>query len=165
MFREEVRVDGVFDVDHVDLVLSIADDAEPAGTRTSEHTRHQMGITDAPNKMRPQGNGAKRWVVGGENLAFCEGFSEWIRARTRGGERERFIGAAKRAAVVNDARGARVDEMRNPVLPGPCEQSARTEDVGTEKIVVATPDTHFGRGMENGGDASAGGLNGRSVLE
>jgi hypothetical protein len=60
VFGEEVGVDGVFDVDHVDLVLAGADDAESAGARTSEHSGHQMGITDAPNEMWPQSDRAKR---------------------------------------------------------------------------------------------------------
>jgi hypothetical protein len=31
--------------------------------------------------------------MSGENLAFGDGFGEGIRARTSGGERERFVGA------------------------------------------------------------------------
>jgi hypothetical protein len=31
--------------------------------------------------------------MGGENLAFGDGFGEGIRARAGGGERERFVGA------------------------------------------------------------------------
>jgi hypothetical protein len=93
VFGEEVGVDGVFDVDHVDLVLSVADDAQAAGARAGEHSGHQMGITDAPNEMRPQSDGTKRCAMGGENLTFGDGFGEGIRARTRGGERERFVGA------------------------------------------------------------------------
>jgi hypothetical protein len=165
MFGEEVGVDGVFDVDHVDLVLSVADDAKTTGARAIEHSGHQMGITNAPNKMWPQCDGTKRWAVSGENLAFGEGFGQGIRARARGGERERFVGTAKRAAIVNDTRGTRVDKMRDAVLTGSCEQGARAKDVGAEKIVVATPDADFGRGVENGGDAGAGSLDSGSVVE
>ena len=165
MFGEEMGVDGIFDVDHVDLVLSVTDDAKPTGARAVEHSGHQMGITNAPNKMRPQCDGSKRWSVSGENLAFGEGFGQWIRTGARGGERKRFVGTGKRAAIVNDTRGTRVDKVRDAVLTGSCEQGARAKDVDAEKIVVATPDTHFGRGMENGGDASAGGLDRGSIIE
>ena len=60
VFGEEVGVDDVFDVNHVDLVLSVADDAQAAGARAGEHSGHQMGITDAPNEMWPQSDRAKR---------------------------------------------------------------------------------------------------------
>jgi hypothetical protein len=103
--------------------------------------------------------------MGGKNLAFGDGFGEGVRARARGGERERFVGADKRAAVVNNAWGARMDKVSAAVLTRSCEQSARAEDIGTEKIFVATPDADFGRGVKNSGDAGAGCLNGGGVVE
>jgi hypothetical protein len=58
-----------------------------------------------------------------------------------------------------------VDKVSDAVLTRSCEQSARAEDIGAKKIVVATPDADFGGGVENGGDAGAGCLNGGSVVE
>jgi hypothetical protein len=58
-----------------------------------------------------------------------------------------------------------MDKVSDAVLTGSCEQSARAEDIGAKKIVVATPDADFGRGVKNGGDAGAGCLDSGGVVE
>ena len=58
-----------------------------------------------------------------------------------------------------------MDKVSDVVLTGSCEQSARAEDIGAKKIVVATPDADFGCGVKNGGDAGACCLDGGSVVE
>ena len=92
VFGEEVGVDGVFDVDHVDLILCVADDAEPPRARPGEHAGHQMRIAHPPNEMRPQGDSAQRLAMGCEHLTFGQRFGEWIRTRAHRGERKGFIG-------------------------------------------------------------------------
>ena len=59
-FGEEVGVDGVFDVHHVDAVAAVADDAQPAGAGAGEHAGDEVRIADAPDQVRAQRDGAQR---------------------------------------------------------------------------------------------------------
>ena len=59
LLGEEVGVDGIFDVHHVDAVPAVADDAQPAGAGAGEHPRHQVRIADAPDEVRAQRQGAE----------------------------------------------------------------------------------------------------------
>lgn len=91
-FGEEVGVGGVLDVDHVDAVVAVSDDAEATGAGAGEDTRDEMRIADAPDEVGTEGDGAQGGGVGGEDFALGEGFGERIRTRAGGGERKGFVG-------------------------------------------------------------------------
>ena len=76
LFGGEVGVDGVGNVDHVDAVGAIADDAETTGPGAGENARDEMRITDAPDQVWTEGDGAEaggRGGVSGEDFAFGDG--------------------------------------------------------------------------------------------
>jgi hypothetical protein len=165
VFGEEVGVDGVFDVDHVDAVLAITDDAQTAGAGTGKHAGNEVRVADAPDEVRAERDGAQGGGIGGENFALGDGFGEGIRARAGGSEREGFVGVGEGVSVINDAGGAGVDETGDAVFAGAGEEGASAEDVGAVKIFVAAPDAHFGGGVEDGRDTGASGLDGGGVVE
>lgn len=164
-FGEEVGVDGVFDVDHVDAVLAGADDAEAAGARAFEDAGDEVGIAGAPDEVGAEGDGAEGGGVGGEDFAFGDGFGERIRAGAGGRQREGFVGVGEVAAVVDDAGCAGVDEVSHAVAAGAFEEGACAQDVDTEEIVVAAPDADFGGDVKEGVDVFAGGGDGGCVIE
>ena len=156
-FGEEVGVDGVLDVDHVDLVGARADDAEATGAGAGEDARNQVRIADTPDQVWTKGDRAKVGPVGGEDFAFGDGFGERIRGGAGRGEREGFVGAGEVATVVDDAGRGGVDEVAHAGGAGGDEEGAGAEDVGAKVVVVAAPHADAGGDVENGFDAGAGG--------
>ena len=162
---EEVGVDGVVDVDHVDAVAAGADDAKAAGAGTGEHPGDEMRVTHAPDEMGAERDGAEFFGVGGEDFAFGNGLRQRIGTRASGGERERFVGPGEVAAVVDDTGRARVDQAADAVRAATLEERAGAEDIGAEKIGVAAPDADFRGSVKDGFDASAGRGDGGGVVE
>lgn len=155
-FGEEVGVDGVVDVDHVDLVGAGADDAEAARMGAGEDAGDKMRVAGAPDQVRTEGDGAKGVGVGGEDFAFGDGFGEWVGGGAGRGEREGFVGTGEVAAVVDDAGRGGVNEVADGGGAGGGEERAGAEDVGAKVVVVGAPDADAGSDVEEGFDAGAG---------
>jgi hypothetical protein len=162
---EEVGVGGVLDVDHVHFVLAVAHDAQAAGAGAGEHAGNEVRVTDTPDKMRSEGDGAKGGRIGGENFVFGDGFGERIRAGAIGGERQGFIRIGEGLAVVDHARRAGVDKAADAVGAGTFEERAGAENVGLIEFLVGAPDADFGGDVKNSIDAGAGGGDGGGVVE
>jgi hypothetical protein len=162
---EEVGVRGVLDVDHVHFILAVAHDAQAAGAGAGEDARNEVRVTDPPDQMRSEGDGAKGGRIGGEDFAFGDGFGERIRAGAIGGERQGFIRIGEGLAVIDHARSAGVDKAADAVSAGTVEERAGAENVGLEEFLVGAPDADFGGDVKNGIDAGASGGDGAGVVE
>jgi len=66
LLGENMGVDGVGDVDHVDRVLAITDDAQAPGAGAGEHAGDEVRVADAPDEV---GRGARP----------CEEWQSWRR--------------------------------------------------------------------------------------
>jgi len=79
-FGEEVGIDGVFDVDHIDAVLPVPTmRSRPARARAS-NPRHKMRVADAPDEMWAQRDRAKSAVaLAARTSRSGDRFREWVR--------------------------------------------------------------------------------------
>src|SRR4051812_15592256 len=101
----------------------------------------------------------------GEYVSFGDRLRERIRTRTMACQSQTLVRAGEIATVVDDARRARVDEPLHAVLTAARQQRACAQDVGSKKIVVAPPDAHARRDVENGFHISARSANSVRVVE
>ena len=147
---------GVGDVDHVDAVLAVADDAQSAGTGSCQDTGHQMRITDAPDEVRAQGGGCEAFAVGRDDGCFRLSLGEWIGTRAILGERQRFVGPGEVLAIVNHAGRARVNEPRDCSSLGGGQQGLRRDDVVAIKVGQLAPDSDACGDVIDGGHITNG---------
>src|SRR5438876_12225336 len=89
-----------------------------------------MRITESENQMRAQRESHEIGTIGGEELALCDRFGEWVIGQILGRIWQRFVAAIDVVPRADDAWCAGEDEFANAMLPAGRDHVSSADDVG-----------------------------------
>jgi len=122
-------------------------------------------VARAPDQVRPQGDRGQPVVVGRQDHALRDGLGPGIGRVVPPRVRDGFVHALHVAAVEDDARRAREDELSDAVGVARGDDVLRADDVRAVEVFVSPPDAGSSGDVEDGVAAAAGGGHVKTVLQ